>query len=756
MARKSKGDQSGVGSVLAPTDALRNPVDPGAAILDTTREKLTKSKVAYNEQVLQLQREEAQRDSANQAALDEYAKLQPDKRLTDRTRPEPGRVNPGIEVTQGETAMGPTPVANMLQANQNAAEALDEETETKLIDYVQACFDLSHDKISRRYDYWQEAEATHDLYVPSRVIEEVRRGKNKGRTKPRIIDTIRTPYSRAILDVNSTYMLSIFGGSPPFKIEPQRSSSMRGAKIIEAELAANMRRIGYEKYVYQMAVDQGRYGMSPMAIYYGKGTGNILRNIDPWDYFPDPRVSAQNRDEADFVGLRSTASLTALRRRNIYARLDKCAHGDEPTFSWACNRDVRERVRGQSIDPTAPTHTEKSRKEYKLGRARVLNTLFAYFDPMEIAGIPAPFGLYRITVVDEKHIVLLDRCPWPHGRIPIVHGESDYDAHKNFGSSAYDLMMPLQRFQDWLIRARVENVQSIIQARLIVDPNRIHMADILEPNAARMVRTLPGVSPKDAIMPVDVPDATRTYWQDLDTAGQLMQRLMAANDTVQGVQTDTERTATEIARLTALGQQRLGTKARLLSATMIREAVGMMVKNMQYFGLSGGVTKLPPELSKTEDGWYEWRVDEILGDFDYVVTDGTLPVDPRTNPENLLRAIRVLGETGMFSRWSADKFIEQYLMISGFHDIDTWRMTAEQAREQQQAMQGQMVAQDPNAQAQLMGAAAQMAQATGQMPQLGVSVQPDEQVMRDAQAGNVVPIDRATREMAGSPVPMRN
>ena len=174
-------------------------------------------------------------------------------------------------------------------------------------------------------------------------------------------------------------------------------------------------------------------------------------------------------------------------------------------------------------------------------------------------------------------MVQFDASPYPHDSIPIIHGEGQYDAHKTFASSLYDLLMPLQRYQDWLLRTRVENVQSIVQNRLVVDPNRVNIKDILDPNAARLVRTLPGANPGDAILPLQVPDATRNYWQDLDTAGQLMQRVAAASDTAQGIQAETQRTATEIARLTALGQQRLGMQARLLSSTTIRPLVRQMI-----------------------------------------------------------------------------------------------------------------------------------------------------------------------------------
>src|SRR5690606_28966560 len=121
----------------------------------------------------------------------------------------------------------------------------------------------------------------------------------------------------------------------------------------------------------------------------------------------------------------------------------------------------------------------------------------------------------------------------PHKKMPGVNGSADYDGHKTFSTSTYDLMMPLQRFQDWLLRARVDNVQNLIQGRMIADPTRININDILNPNAARLVRTLPGADPSGALHAITMPDVTKSFWQELDTAARLMQRLGSANDTAQ-------------------------------------------------------------------------------------------------------------------------------------------------------------------------------------------------------------------------------
>ena len=646
-------------------------------------------------------------------------------------------------IGDGDIPRSAETVSNMLTMNKNAAAALPLEIEQDIVDYVGECFSLSYDKISQRYDAWTEADQTHDLYVPSATVDAMQRSTKQGRRrKPRIIDVIRTPYSRAICDVRCTYNLAIFGGMPAFKIYPARRTSSRlAARIIEAELSNNMRRVGYERLLYQITLDQNRYGISPVATYYGH-VGNIPINVDPWSYFPDPRVTLQNAHEADFIGVRTTASISALYRRKLYANLSR-VESNHVVMGWECNRVLNESQRGTKPDTLREgnrTESPMSESKFGLGRTHVLNTLYAYISPKWF-GINAPFGLYRIVVADEKTVIMLDKSPYPHGQIPVTNGACDWDAHKIFASSAYELGAPLQRFQDWLLRARVENTQNLIRGRMLVDPTKVMIDDILNPNTARLIRALPGADLKTALQPIDQKDSTTSFWQEMDQAAQLQQRLLAANDTAQGVQTDTQRSATEIARLTSLGQQRLGTQARMLSASQIRPMVLQMVWNLQYFGVYGGQVQLPPQYAKMEDGWYEWAQKEILGEFDYLLSDGTLPADPRANSENLMRAIRVIGETNTAADWNMAKIFNELFVSMGFADVEEWQNTKQEGQDQTAQQQAGAMANNPGVQAQVAAAQAQMAQTRAE-------VQPDEQVMRDAEKGNVVPLSEAMRGTA--------
>ena len=718
MADK-RGDQSGLDSIVYNTDKIADNA-AGERMNEIVGPDVMGPQVNPMEAIKNA-RDDVKRDIVNDIqVVEEYSRLS-DAEDPESTKPDMGSIRDRMEVVRAEVQVGVDQVARALDNSENAAQNLDKDTEKKIVDFVHSHFDLSYDRISKRYDYWSDAEVTHDIYVPSRVVDDVRSARtasagsnnstnSRNSKKYRLIDQIKTPYSRSISDTICTYNLAIFGGAPPFRIErTSMESDRRAARLLERRLHHNMRKVGYEQTLYQIFLDNNRYGMAPVANFYGKD-GNSPVNIDPWAYFPDPRVTAQNRHEADFVGYRTWASLTALYRRGHYQNLDRLEN-TRPNVSWNSNQFLKDTIRDQSIDQTlSGSYTSDYKNHFGLGHAHVLNTLYVFMDPNRL-GISAPFGLYRIVVADESVVIQFDPSPYPHQDIPLIHGEGQYDAHKTFSSSLYDLMMPLQRYQDWLLRTRVENVQSIVQNRLVVDPNRVNIRDILDPNAARLVRTLPGANPSDAILPLTVPDATRNYFSDLDTTGQLMQRLAAASDTAQGIQSETQRTATEIARLTSLGQQRLGMQARLLSSTTIRPLVRQMIANLQFFEVDGGMVTLPEEVSaENPSGDVRYNRSEIMGDFDYVVVDGTLPTSPEENSENITKAIRTLAETGLGQSWDMDKFVERLIESFGFEDVENWKKSPSE-------------------------------------------VVPDEQIQRELQAGNVLPMSQAVQEV-GQPTEM--
>ena len=146
-------------------------------------------------------------------------------------------------------------------------------------------------------------------------------------------------------------------------------------------------------------------------------------------------------------------------------------------------------------------------------------------------------------------------------------------------------------------------------------------------------------------------------------------------------------------------------QARLLSSTTIRPLVRQMISNLQFFEVDGGMVSIPEESTNDNPlGDTKYSRSDILGDFDYVVVDGTLPQSPEENSENLIRAIRVLSETGAAQNYDMDMFVERLIESFGFTDVENWKKQPSE-------------------------------------------VVPDEQIMQQLQAGNLVPMGQAVQEM---------
>jgi hypothetical protein len=249
-----------------------------------------------------------------------------------------------------------------------------------------------------------------------------------------------------------------------------------------------------------------------------------------------------------------------------------------------------------------------------------------------------------------------------------------------------------------------------------------------------VVRTLPGTKPGDGVFIAQVPDVTRGHFNDIAAMSELKQRVSAASDAQQGMPTaDGIRTATEIARLSQMGSQRLGVLSRILSATTVRPMVNMMVTNIQdSLAYSGSVRieddHVPQALQGlVEDGYLDFDVaKDLQGEIDYLVIDGTLPLEPTRNAETWINILQILNQTGLAMEYDAGQMVEEAIRAMGVTDLERFRVPKERIE------QGQL---SPSQQMMLM----EMAR--------GASVQPAEQVQRNVEKGNLIPLSQARERL---------
>ena len=189
------------------------------------------------------------------------------------------------------------------------------------------------------------------------------------------------------------------------------------------------------------------------------------------------------------------------------------------------------------------------------------------------------------------------------------------------------------------------------------------------------------------------------------------------------------RTATEIQRLTQLGSQRLGVLARVISATTIRPMVRMMVANIQdSLSYEGSIKiderEMPRQLAPlVDEGYLDYDVlSDLQGDIDYLVIDGTLPLEPTRNAETWMNMLQILNQTNLQMEYNAGQIAEEAIRSMGVTDLDRFRIPKQQMQEEGPS---------PSQQLAMMQA------------MQGATVQPVENVQREVERGNLVPQSQA-------------
>ena len=518
------------------------------------------------------------------------------------------------------------PHARKLMASEDIAVDLNEDQNARLTNYIREIVKMSYSRISRRYDHWKLADRAHDVYVPADAT--------RFREKAVIGDT------RAIADTVLTYLMAALGGrNPMFQLEGLNRNSRKSAAILEQVLHQHMRRTAGEARLAQHLLDCIRYGFAPTKVTWNAyNNTNDISNFDPRRVFPDPRVQWGDWENMQYCVFTSTGSYDALVQTGLYPKLREDIKYRYRLASdqqaWEAHRWHQEEGRGLSIDPLTPNERSAGRTSsfFQLGNSRIVDEAWIKLAGYQV-NLPTLDSVWLlVSIIDESRVI---RCQLnPYGRMfPVVIGGLYHDTHKNYAQSLYDLLLPLHDIATWLLRSRIDNVQSAMNNLIFVDPTRVAVSDLIDRNPWGVVRSLPGHEPGEGVFIANIPDVTKGHWNDIGALSEIKQRLSAASDAQQGMPSpgSDRTTAYEVQRLTQLGSQRLGVLSRIISAQSIRPLVRMSVENIQdAIALNGSIRMGNDQSNETlepmiQDGYLDYSNADLQGEIEYLVVDGTSP-----------------------------------------------------------------------------------------------------------------------------------
>ncbi len=552
---------------------------------------------------------------------------------------------PGMSPSDGDQR----PVARLRPGSDLHARVL-----THLRDRIK----MSERAMSQFYDRWRWNERRLQAYITLPKYEQLLKQMTDAGEPPKIVSLV-LPYSFATQSTIVTYLIHTFAGRKPmFTVGTRQKAATQNAENMERVLQYNSEHTRLVKELYKFLNDSQTYGLgvlksawknikatrtvrerSQPLVLFGQSfpgeismsrqekliySGNEIQSVDPFLFFPDPRVpmTEVNR-RGEYVFWREFVGRHALKKEEAagkFAWIDQAGNlpRDKDTDS---DRSLRA---GGDSTPGTNDRSVVSSSYYKIDQGSV-----------EI--IPAELGLgesrrvekWIFAIANDTQIIQAEPANFDHDMHPVCVSEPLTQGYGfgNLGMSDY--LGPFQDGMSWLVNTHIYNVRASLNNMFVVDPMKIEMQDLNQPEPGKLIRlkqSALGEDVRTAITQLQVTDVTRNHLSgDLGTFFAIGEKMSAINENMMGVQASSGRkTATEVRVSSEAGVSRLAAMARLISAQALVDLAEQMCINIQQF--------MVPEFEITllgQDPEDQITIDQgmLVGDFHFPVHDGTLPLD---------------------------------------------------------------------------------------------------------------------------------
>lgn len=537
----------------------------------------------------------------------------------------------------------------------------------KLKDMIQTRIVMAQKDKADQHRIWRQAEERTLAYVHESEVDAVRRNRRDRQGKP-AYTTIQLPYSYALLMSAHTYWTSVFfGRSPIHQYSGRHGESEMQVQAMEALIDYQVE-VGHLLGPYYIwFYDSGKYGCGILGEYWDVETiaygqlaempdpltgemklfqatvelegyrGNKVYNINPFDFWWDPRVTLKNFQCGEFCFV--------LKRMIWNDVLRRVANGYymnvEDLKNNATNLAVDE---GSSLLKRPDWATASVASDYMGDKeqnngAKHPAAVFAYefyvdLIPKEWGVGPESFPQKWCFTITENFALIIGATPlgYMHGKFPFTILESEVEGYSMLSRGIPEIVAPLQNTMDWLLNSHFYNVRAALNNQFIVDPSKLVLKDVESGEPGFIWRLRPeafGADLNTIFKQVQVTDVTRSNMQDLQQMFGLGERTLGINDQIMGVlNTGGRKTATEIRTAAGFGTNRLKTNTEYMSAQGFSHHSMKLVQNSQQFYDGEKKFKIVGDLAMGAGPTFmNVNPDMIMGFFNFSPVDGTLPVD---------------------------------------------------------------------------------------------------------------------------------
>lgn len=632
---------------------------------------------------------------------------------------------------------------------------------------------------AQRHADWRESERLHRAYRdPDDQDKQVRQ---KELTKG--VQKIVVPYTKAIVQARTAFHMAVLTQrSPIFPVAPLGPSDQLAAilhELIQDYQVQHMDPSGVLA-LYQMVHDSERYGVGiiknsftvrewpdlarevvpimgedgmPMGaqetltrrsvVAY---EGNQWLNISPYHWFPDPAFPVGRFQDGEFCGDAFERSFTYLRQKEAQGLVAGMRFVKERRLAGESGYGLAHqanqmgmsdlaRISGMGDQPSGQANVRSMKAPV------LVHELYWYADPDDLEMPDDAMSeddralvtddtptVWLMRIANRSRVISLEPAVLPGRRFPYEAVEANYDLHCPGNPGTTEEIAGLQHVYNWLFNSRMQSVRRTVNNQYVVDPSMVEEADLESDDPGLLIRLKrqhwQSGATREAVFPLPVQDVTQSHiGVDAPFVRELIDTVAGGN-LLFGVANTGRRSATEVS-----GQlQNLNARMKLQNQILVRQGivplVMQMLRNNQTF-LDGQVLQLrEPYATMFGQPAIEVTPDMLQGEFNIPLGELGIPSDQQAEAmamkELLMQGIQSGAAASVFQNFPWDTLFARFLWRTGIKDLHTFGMTIDGLARSQPQMQ----------------------------------VMPDDQVMAQAQQGNLMPGGPSPDAMNGSGGPV--
>lgn len=437
-----------------------------------------------------------------------------------------------------------------------------------------------------------------------------------------------------------------------------------------------------------------------------KFLGNRVVNVSPYSFFPDVRMPLGRFQEGEFVASEDLYSTTDLYQWEFEGQVV----GIEWVKPYKADTDVersRQNHLARALAHSAESGMTTSGEFSTLGSVVVtevqLVIIPALFNVGEGESAEYPFGKstvpekWIVWYANDQRIINLEKLEFDHGLYTYDIAEFCPNIHKLVNIALCDIIDKLQDVQSWLINTHITNVRKVVGDKLVVDPSRVVMEDLVERRPViRLSKNAAGTPIGDAVQQLRMVDVTARHMDDANALHGLIQVTTGINDNALGQYFSGRRTATEARNANSGAAARLKKVATLIFRNALEPMARKMVSNHKQGLDESTYVQVLGELSDptTYMQFVSVSRQDLVGSYDVEVFDGTLPSERAIQAqalEDFLLAILGQPQVAIMLGYDPMKIVEEWLELRGIRHPGRFKLT--QVRQQELIAQMQAVMQ---------------------------------------------------------------